>query len=142
MAHSKLIDHNKVEEFVQYEHSWRNDNDVEARFEVFNHVGKRFQVIIKPGETRKLPAEFDAAIHQKDERGIVVGGLCPWLTRLDEEAKPVDRKLHAALDYKTDVENEDLDALERQINERERRLALKAKLDDRGKTAAKVKEGK
>jgi hypothetical protein len=103
---------------------WRNDTTETARFRIqYEGSGKAlhsalwYSVTIKPGETQALPAELDQGIRTV-RRGQIVGGICPWLTRVDETDAP---DLHPALDWKAVVEQQELEDLAAKIK-RERDL--------------------
>ena len=65
----------------------------QAPRDAFTRTGKR-PFLVKAGESEKLPARFDRAIHEHDANGFVCGGLAPQLVKEGEE----DRPINAALD--------------------------------------------
>jgi hypothetical protein len=87
-------------------------------------------VVIKPGQSVRLPSEYDMSIRYV-KNDIVLQGLCPWLTKVGEE-KVV---MHKALDYKQSIlEMEVNKELERQ--ESEDRLAKALELVKKKNAAA------
>lgn len=111
---SNFVYSERTESFSQ----WKNTNNVVARFKLLTDkkrkgIHKRFGadcqascflvVEIQPGQTKSLPSEYDQAIRKVSPKtGQVVGGLCPWLTKIGEE----DVVVHKSLDYKNAIETE------------------------------------
>jgi hypothetical protein len=131
---------------------WKNNNDVKAVFRLLTNekrVGKNIRygadcqgstfrtIVIEPGHTIKLQKEYDQAIRTvSTATGLVVGGLCPWLTKIGEENITV----HTSLDYKTAFQEEEAITLMKALKkENELREALKElekrKLVEEKKTA-------
>ena len=100
---------------------WKNNNDKPAKFKLLTHekrTGRNtskhtdgtnctasvfITIELQPGETKMIPAEYDAAIRRVDNKtNLVVGGLCPWLTKVGEESVTI----HSSLDYKSAIAHE------------------------------------
>lgn len=107
----------RINRFQKLSHEntvWRNDNNVVARFNVVTTtpIGQgagyiKDPIEIKPGEEVSLPSIYDPEIRKLDKRGIIVGGLCPWLTKVGDE----DREIEQALDYKSVIESQELEKI-------------------------------
>jgi len=80
-------------------------------------------VRLEPGQSIKLPKEYDQAIRKVcPKTGQVVGGLCPWLVKVGEE----DIVVHSSLDYKAAFqEQEAMELMKAMKKENELRDALK-----------------
>jgi hypothetical protein len=105
----------KTEQFT----TWKNTNDKAASFRLLTHEKRRgkhpkfgadakgsvfLKIEIAPGESKQLPSEYDQAIRKVcPKTGQIVGGLCPWLTKVGEEKVVI----HTSLDYKTAIEGEE-----------------------------------
>ena len=101
--------------------TWFNDNDVPAKFEVCDKVGDMLEIIIKPGESKTLPSYFDNAIQHFDKKyNMVMGGLCPWLKKVNSDGSFVDLRLHDSLDYKKVLEEKELMMLAELIEKKDR----------------------
>jgi hypothetical protein len=128
--------------------TWKNNNSEKAVFRLLTHLKKPgkhpkfgadckgsvfLRVEIEPGATKQLPSEYDQAIRAVSPvSGQVVGGLCPWLTKVGEE----DVVVHTSLDYKTALMEEEAKLLAASLKkENELRDALaeleKRKLSDK-----------
>lgn len=99
--------------------TWKNNNKDKATFRLLMHTKRRgvhkqfgadcqgsefLRVDIEPGQSVKLLKEFDQAIRTVDQKtGLVVGGLCPWLTKEGEENLVV----HKSLDYMAAFQEEE-----------------------------------
>lgn len=99
-------------EEVQTFTTWKNNNDQKAIFKLVTDktlAGSHpkfgadckavhfLLVEIEPGKSKRIPTEYDQAIRTVNPKtGQVVGGLCPWLTKVGEE----DIVVHKSLDYK------------------------------------------
>lgn len=147
---SDLVYSEKTATFSQ----WVNNNNETATFRLLTHEKRKglparnnahidsgkcdastfLKVVVKPGEKVSLPAEYDQAIRKIDARtGQVVGGLCPWLTKIGEE----DVVINKSLDYKTAILHEDaLRTVEVMKKEQELRDALQ--LMEQQREAAKI----
>jgi hypothetical protein len=113
--------------------TWKNNNNVAATFRLLTHEKRKgrqninhqnngdclmsvfLKVVVQPGEQIRLPSEYDSAIRKVSERtGEVVGGLCPWLTKVGEE----DIVINKSLDYKIAIMEEQaqntIDALKKE----------------------------
>lgn len=146
-----------VSEFVYTEQketfsTWKNNNDATARFRLLtdkkvvgrpnkNHkesgdckVSVFLNVVIEPGATKLIPTEYDDAIRKVSKKtGQVVGGLCPWLTKVGEE----DVVIHTSLDYKSAFQEEEARQLvDTMKKENELRAALE--LIQKRKLAAEI----
>ncbi len=101
---------------------WKNNNNVTAKMRLLTHEKKTgrpngrhqdstkcqasvfLRIELPPGETIELPSEYDQAIRTVSTRtGEVIGGLCPWLTKIGEE----NVTIHSSLDYKSAFQHEE-----------------------------------
>ena len=101
---------------------WINDTNEVASFKLVTHkkygnqnTGTVFkQIVIKPGEKVELESHYDEAI-RSTYNGRIVGGLCPWLKKLDESSVNMEE----CLDYKFVEEQLKLQDLAKKIREEE-----------------------
>lgn len=97
---------------------------------------KSVSVKLGPGEEIKLPKEWDTAIHITDSVGYVIGGLCPWLQKKDEEPT----NIHPSVDSLRQIELDKELALAKEIEHdqfvEKAKLVLEEK-KKRGRPAAK-----
>lgn len=79
-------------------------------------------ITMKPGDTEVLPSRYDNSIRKIDLSGKVVGGLCPYLSIVDELITP---QFSDAVDY---VKQEEIAAIEKFIKDaQQKELYLAAK---------------
>lgn len=98
--------------------TWKNESDKVVKLRLLTDArdGKKQQgfkfkhVVIPPGETVELPCEFDRAIRDVRD-GVIVGGQCPWLTKVND----VEFPMHPSLDYKAVAEELELQSLAEKI---------------------------
>ena len=137
---------------------WKNNNTVPAKFRLLTHEKRTgrpnsrhqdsakcqasifLKIELEPGQTIELPSEYDQAIRTLSSRtGEVVGGLCPWLTKIGEE----NVTLHSSLDYKSAFQHEEALTLVAAMKKEEELNAAMAELTKRkaalSKEAAPVK---
>jgi hypothetical protein len=139
---------------------WKNNNKEKAVFRLLTHEKRTgrpnarhkdsgrcqasvfLKIEVLPGQTIKLKSEFDDAIRKvSKETGQVVGGLCPWLTKVGEE----DVTVHSSLDYKLAIQEEQahhmLDAMKKENDLREalKEIERRKLLMEAGKTENEAK---
>ena len=104
--------------------TWRNDTKYIARFRILTSemsrnpfVGKFLYIKLKPGESYQLPSKYDDGIRKVDPKtNVIVGGMCPWLTKVDaEEIKPT---MSNALDFETQNEVDEIKRLQESMAKR------------------------
>jgi len=92
------------------ESTWINNTQHTARFMLMldntntkTYCGGVRAIKIAPGESIVLQSVYDRAIRTLSETGEVVGGLCPWLEKLEDDYKP---ELAKCLDFESVIEEE------------------------------------
>lgn len=105
--------------------TWRNDLDVEQKFDLLLTSGELVYVVIEPGQEEKLDSCYDDGIKQIHPKSKeVIGGAAPRLTMVGHE----ELELSPNLDYER-IEEEDNDkkiledslkaeAIERMLNKK------------------------
>lgn len=91
--------------------TWVNNTNHVARFMVMldnvdprTFCGKARAIRLEPGETVTLQSIYDNAIRQIDkDTGRVIGGLCPWLDKAEDDERP---EMMECLDFETVIEEE------------------------------------
>ncbi len=102
--------------------------------------GKWITRTIKPGESVQLPRHFDNAIQTLDlsedpitgkivGSGTVIGGACPWLTKVGDE----DRVVADFLDWETDVAVQEIEKMSKAIERSKAREMKLQKINEQRK---------
>ncbi len=138
------------EEIETFSH-WENNNDQKAVFRLVDDrkvkgtdkmygvdcQGTHFlHVEVLPGKKVKIPSLYDQAIRTVNHKtGQIVGGLCPWLTKIGEE----DIVIHKSLDYKSAMQDIEVKEMAETLKKEDELRAALAVIEKR-KVATPVKK--
>jgi hypothetical protein len=86
--------------------TWKNETKHTARVKLSHNKEDWFKLL--PGEEIELSSKYDQAIQRISKEGdVIVGGLCPWLTKVGSDKLPLDPSLDFEA-VKEKIELEDL----------------------------------